>query len=687
MASLGAARKRTAAAASGAAGAGGGDLDASLQSGRNLSRLDRLLAHDSPDKRVKGWRLDIYQSSPNASPDVDAATEANLRQLRAKVRAQEAEILNYKADTLQLKQRIDSLTAESEALRLDIKREREHRERDVADHAAEKADLQRQRRFLLDREESLTKQLAETDEQLTTQRQESRTRIQALEDDVLQLKEELARHQRQAQSSSSASHSLDAEIQSLKAEIMRLVQDRETLLGEQDDIHDLRARCRKAEESSSYLEQEVTRARARIVELEQARSTETQQQLSQGADARLLRKLQADNQYYRETVENNSLLQEKLQTNQRQLARATEQLMVAGQELAALESSKDFLQEWQKVLEVLRQHGAPIPVAPSDLAAYLDDLHRQLVVLQSSSSHASSSSHSQEFLYQRSQEQLAALQKQHDKDVQELDALRVRSDKLQRQLDFNRKEKEGLRGVVDSYNQHASTITKNVDKILFQQLEMLKGQLQLAEKRNAELETLLEAAPKAATTLAASTSAASTSTKILRFKDSPVTWAKAAQVEELKTLRSRVQELEAQLLTHAPAGNATQSNEDVAAVLAEREALRQELQQLKTRMERLKDVFQKKVTEFRVACYELLGFNITVTTHDNDTRFELKSMYAERPQDTLIFQHMKSGMQLLGTEHSRQWQTEVQHYLVKCNSIPAFLSAVTSELFSRTTMA
>lgn len=50
--------------------------------------------------------------------------------------------------------------------------------------------------------------------------------------------------------------------------------------------------------------------------------------------------------------------------------------------------------------------------------------------------------------------------------------------------------------------------------------------------------------------------------------------------------------------------------------------------------QRLKEVFQTKIQEFRKACYALTGYQVDITT---EGQFRLTSMYAERKADCLVF--------------------------------------------------
>jgi hypothetical protein len=50
--------------------------------------------------------------------------------------------------------------------------------------------------------------------------------------------------------------------------------------------------------------------------------------------------------------------------------------------------------------------------------------------------------------------------------------------------------------------------------------------------------------------------------------------------------------------------------------------------------QRLKEVFQSKIQEFRKACYTLTGYQVDVTT---EGQYRLTSQYAEHKADCLVF--------------------------------------------------
>lgn len=60
--------------------------------------------------------------------------------------------------------------------------------------------------------------------------------------------------------------------------------------------------------------------------------------------------------------------------------------------------------------------------------------------------------------------------------------------------------------------------------------------------------------------------------------------------------------------------------------------------------QRLKEVFQTKIQEFRKVCYALTGYQIDITT---ENQYRLTSMYAEHKADCLIFKVGPAGTRRL----------------------------------------
>ncbi|KAL6082659.1 hypothetical protein STEG23_005859, partial [Scotinomys teguina] len=62
--------------------------------------------------------------------------------------------------------------------------------------------------------------------------------------------------------------------------------------------------------------------------------------------------------------------------------------------------------------------------------------------------------------------------------------------------------------------------------------------------------------------------------------------------------------------------------------------LRKQVESAELKNQRLKEVFQTKIQEFRKVCYTLTGYQIDVTT---ESQYRLTSRYAEHQSDCLIF--------------------------------------------------
>ncbi|XP_034400114.1 mitotic spindle assembly checkpoint protein MAD1 isoform X2 [Cyclopterus lumpus] len=111
--------------------------------------------------------------------------------------------------------------------------------------------------------------------------------------------------------------------------------------------------------------------------------------------------------------------------------------------------------------------------------------------------------------------------------------------------------------------------------------------------------------------------------------------------------------------------------------------LRKQMESSELRNQRLKEVFQRKIQEFRTVCYVLTGYQIDITT---ENQYRLTSVYGEHMDDSLLFKKGSNGsMQLMETEFSKTLGEMVALHLHHQKSMPAFLSAVTLDLFSRQT--
>lgn len=461
---------------------------------------------------------------------------------------------------------------------------------------------------------------------------------------------------------------------------------------------------------------------------------------------RELRQLREENACLRETRDTNGLLREELEGLQRRLGRQ-EKLQ---ETLVDLELEKERiltkLQSWERLDQTT---GLSIRT-PEDLSRFIVELQQRELALKDRNSSITNSARELEKARLQLQEEARQLGGQLLEERKRREMHEALARRLQKRVLLLTKERDGMRAILGSYDseltpaEHSPQLTRRmreaedmmqkvqahsseVEAQLSQALEELGGQKQRADMLEMELKILKSQAGSAEQSFLFSREEVSS----LRLK-----------VEELEAERSRLEEekttLEAQLerltlqgdydqsktkvlhLSLNPAGAARQRlREDQQQLQQECARLRElvraleaggpvpahleatselpssrEVAELKKQVEsaelknqRLKEVFQTKIQEFRKACYTLTGYQVDITT---ENQYRLTSMYAEQKTDCLIFKAAgPSGtrMQLLETAFSRTVPGLIELHLLQQDSIPAFLSALTLDLFSRQTLA
>ncbi|XP_014378691.1 mitotic spindle assembly checkpoint protein MAD1-like [Alligator sinensis] len=169
----------------------------------------------------------------------------------------------------------------------------------------------------------------------------------------------------------------------------------------------------------------------------------------------------------------------------------------------------------------------------------------------------------------------------------------------------------------------------------------------------------------------------------------PASLAKQQRKEEQQQLQEECERLRELVRVLEGGGSISDNPEGVGSLHSPQEIaeLKKQVESAELKNQRLKEVFQTKIQEFRKVCYTLTGYQIDITT---ENQYRLTSIYAEHQGDCLLFKASSSSggkMQLLETEFSRTVRELIDLHLLHQDSIPAFLSAVTLDLFSRQTMA
>ena len=109
---------------------------------------------------------------------------------------------------------------------------------------------------------------------------------------------------------------------------------------------------------------------------------------------------------------------------------------------------------------------------------------------------------------------------------------------------------------------------------------------------------------------------------------------------------------------------------------------------------RLKEMFKERITTFREAVYLLTGWKIDMIFETSGTdgsspkpQLRLRSMYAESPEDSLLWQWTQENkLNLMETPFASRMDPKLLQSLQTLNSVPIFLGGVASELFEMQTM-
>jgi hypothetical protein len=247
-------------------------------------------------------------------------------------------------------------------------------------------------------------------------------------------------------------------------------------------------------------------------------------------------------------------------------------------------------------------------------------------------------------------------------------------------LSVSEKDRMSLKNLIKVYSR--KTI-ESKDESVQSELNALRKRIQDLESNQIESAKLFETAIKTTTT-----ATTSKQPRILHFKMNPAAKAiKEKEKQDRAELRALRKEVKALRESWSTKNVTTPMPSSISAPVPTPSTTGGG--DLQTRYERLKEVFHKRMQRFREAVYLLTGFKVDMENTNESPRLRLRSIFAEREQDFLMFQwKTNGGMDLCQTETVRRDFTDVVRlYLHQMDSIPAFLAAVTLQLFDQTTVA
>ncbi|NWH84310.1 MD1L1 protein, partial [Aegithalos caudatus] len=408
---------------------------------------------------------------------------------------------------------------------------------------------------------------------------------------------------------------------------------------------------------------------------------------------RELRQLREENAYFREMKENNGLLKEEVEGLQRKLERYEK--VQAQLVTVELENEKLLgkLQSWEK----LDQSTGLNIRTPDDLSRQIVALQQRELALKEQNSTFMSSARMLEKARQQLQEEILCVQSQllDEKKRREHQEALVR--RLQKRVVLLTKERDGMRAILESYDseltpaEHSPQLSRRmreaedlVQKLhahnteleaqLSQVLEEVGNHKQRAEMLEVEMKVLksqqctadqstvitkeeVDALRLKIEELEAERSKLAeekrslemnleklslqgdydpSRTKVVHFSLNPMSLAKQQRKEEQQQLQEECERLRELVRVLKGGGSIPGNLEGAGGFQSPQEVaeLKKQVESAELKNQRLKEVFQTKIQEFRKVCYTLTGYQIDITT---ENQYRLSSIYAEHQGDCLLF--------------------------------------------------
>ncbi|KAM4603748.1 mitotic spindle assembly checkpoint protein MAD1 [Polymixia lowei] len=483
-----------------------------------------------------------------------------------------------------------------------------------------------------------------------------------------------------------------AMVRSMKSEVARVPDLDKELRRLRDD----NAYLRESRENSSLLKEEVEGLRRKLERMEKTKEELVNIELEK---ERLIEKLQAWENLGQSTGLNirkpEDLSREVIQIQQREIA-LKEQNYTLTSRVRSVERSQSELhgglsQQRTKALEEqkkretqealvrrLQKRVLLLTKERDGMRAILESYDSELAPTEYTPQLSKRLREAEDIL-QKTQSHHAEMEAQLTKAQEETGALKLQLQTVELELESVKKQQA-------SVAESDSSVTKEEVNALRQKIEDLVGERQRLEEQNNILEMRLERHNLQG-------DYDPVKTRVLHFKMNPTSVAKQQRQQETEELREEVTRLREHLRSLQEGGALAHSKDDASthapnlslSLPPSQEVLdlRKQMEISELRNQRLKEVFQKKIQEFRTVCYVLTGYQIDITT---ENQYRLTSVYAEHMDDSLLFKKGSGGsMQLMQTEFSKTLAEMVALHLHLQKSIPAFLSAVTLDLFSRQT--
>ncbi|XP_053749940.1 mitotic spindle assembly checkpoint protein MAD1 isoform X2 [Panthera pardus] len=672
-----------------------------------------------------------------AGSGLDAPTSA---QGSLQMQYQESMQLEERAERIRSKSQVVQVEREKTQMELSHKRARVELERAASTSARRYEREVDRNQELLTRIRQLQEREAEAEERMKEQLERHRRCRQSLDAAGQKLREK----EDGLAAAGETISTLKGKVSELQWSVMNQEMQVKSLESEKQELQEqLALQRKKCQEANEKVQELQARQEARADQEQRIRDLEQKLSLQEQDAAvvknmkselvrlpkmeRELKQLREESACLREMRETNGLLREELEGLRRRLGRQEKMQ----ESLAVLELEKEKLLAKLQSWERLEQTTGLNIRTPEDLSRFIVDLQQRELALQDRNNVITSSARGLEKVRQQLQEEVRQASGQLLEERKRRETQEALARRLQKRVLLLTKERDGMRAILGSYDSeltpaeyspqltrrmreaedmvqkvhaHSSEMELEVEVKMLQcqtsasergfpvsreevsslrlKIEELEGERSRLEEEKKTLEAQLER-------LTLQGGYDQSKTKVLHMSMNPASAAKQRLREDQARLQEECERLRELVRALERGGPVPADLEAAAGLPSSKEVaeLKKQVESAELRNQRLKEVFHTKIQEFRKVCYALTGYQIDVTT---ESQYRLTSMYAEHKADCLIFKATgPSGakMQLLETAFSRTVPELIELHLLRQDSIPAFLSALTLDLFSRQTVA
>lgn len=630
---------------------------------------------------------------------IDTSGSSEAKSAEAEIRALKAELLQCRAEICRLTMQKEEEEPARKTIVLGYTRELDTLQEHLQKEREVNAELKQQVIKALEKEAKDRAEITQLRQQMKNRVSELEERWQRSQALCLELQQQLDETKESAQETTLA---LEEEVQRLSASQVMM---RTSLEEAKDQVEVLKRHIRDKEILISHLQSENSELRK-----SESKAKELQRRLDELKEAeelgRIMKdelkrlplvekeraKLQEEVEQHRRARMNVHLIQERLLAAQHNSAKLKELQTRNTQLQVNLEQLQDELKQWKEL--AAEPHNLTSPRAV--LQCLADLRHSELVLTERQSKllaenetlRSKAENSSQEL--RRTNAKLAKVQSQFDEQT----ALLRR---MQRRLLLLGKEREAYRAMIESYQKEAgpnwpaaaAKQIQSLENVLTDyrhSLEQVDKELQelrfqrISDSASASVEVQTDDVQFADDKLE------DPSYRIVHLAENPLETAFRQRIESMNKLEEENERLRARVKVLEEFGCCpdvtaqVQLKLDQDGALPDRKSLQEQLASAEAKNRRLVDAFRRTSHDFRHGCYALTGYRIDVLSQGH---YKLTHMYADSPDDYLLFQNAQQRMNVLETDFMRQLGELASTYLEKYDSIPAFLSALTLKLFAR----